>query len=264
MNLRLVLSAVATVLVAAVTAACLMSRPYAAATAALPAVENWGLHFSKDGQKPIGNASAQSLQQHDALYMADTEERKIYLTFDAGYENGYTAQILDVLQKHKVSACFFIVGHYIESAPELVCRMVSEGHLVGNHTYSHPDMGKIADRQRFAEQLQRLEKAYQDLIGEPMSKLYRPPQGKYSTANLAQAKEMGYTTLFWSLAYVDWYTDKQPSRETALQKLVPRIHPGAVVLLHSTSATNAAVLDELLTKWESLGYTFGDVRELMA
>ena len=236
----------------------LTSRPQVLETGA------WGLSFQTKGAPPIGNASVQKLAEYDAAFLGSGGDKTIYITFDAGYENGCTGQILDVLRAHNAPAAFFVVGSYLDKNPELVCRMVSEGHLVGNHTYSHPDMGKIADRQHFAEQLQRLEKVYQDLIGEPMSKLYRPPQGKYSTANLAQAKEMGYTTLFWSLAYVDWYTDKQPSRETALQKLVPRIHPGAVVLLHSTSATNAAVLDELLTKWESLGYTFGDVRELMA
>ena len=170
--------------------------------------------------------------------------------------------ILDALKKHNAKACFFLVGNYIETAPDLVQRMVDEGHLVGNHTYTHPDMSKISDEGAFKQELTRLEQAYQSLIGQPLPKFYRPPQGKYSTENLEQAKKLGYTSVFWSLAYVDWYTDNQPTAEQAFSKLLPRIHPGAIVLLHSTSSTNAAILDELLTRWEGEGYTFGSLTEL--
>lgn len=247
---------------AALSICCLVARQ-PAAPAAADTVSNWGLSFRENGKPPVGNASGAYLAQYHARYLADTEEKILYLTFDAGYENGHTAAILDTLGKHQVSACFFVVGHYVESAPELVCRMVQEGHVVGNHTWSHPDMSAIEEPEAFAAELQKLEDAYRELTGQQMIKLYRPPQGKCSAANLAMAKDLGYTTVFWSLAYVDWYTDKQPTRDTALQKLVPRIHPGAVVLLHSTSATNAAVLDEVLTKWEALGYTFGDPHDLL-
>lgn len=264
MKRDVVFSLVAVALMAACSIGYFIAQaPQTAVSAVVRQTENWGLHFQKDGMPPQGNASVDYLVKYNARYLMPTEEKVLYLTFDAGYENGYTTQILDVLAKHQVTACFFIVGHYLESAPELVCRMVEEGHIVGNHTYSHPNMEKIADQTSFTEQLQKLERAYQELIGQPMVKLYRPPQGKYSEANLQQAKQLGYTTLFWSLAYVDWYVDKQPSKETALQKLVPRIHPGAVVLLHSTSATNAEILDELLTKWKAMGYTFGEPRQLL-
>ena len=157
-----------------------------------------------------------------------------------------------------------MVGHYLETAPELVQRMVTEGHTVGNHTYHHPDMSAIADRESFAKELQAVGERYQQVTGQPMEKFYRPPQGKYSEKNLAMADGMGYHTFFWSLAYVDWYTDKQPTAQQAFDKLLPRIHPGAVVLLHSTSATNAAILDELLTKWEDMGYSFGKISDLCA
>ena len=141
--------------------------------------------------------------------------------------------------------------------------MVNEGHIVGNHTYHHPDMSKISDKASFEKELKDLETLYTQVTGQTMKKYYRPPQGKYSENNLKMAQEMGYKTFFWSLAYVDWYQDKQPSKEEAFQKLLGRIHPGAIVLLHSTSSTNAEILDELLTKWKEMGYTFGTLEELV-
>ena len=226
------------------------------------AASNWGLSFRQEGQAPVGNASAEALAEYNAYYIGDTSQKKLYITFDAGYENGNTPAILDALKKHKVQAVFFIVGHYLESAPDMVKRMVDEGHIVGNHTYHHPDMSAIASESSFREELTQVETLYKQITGQPMKKIYRPPQGKYSETNLRMARDLGYTTLLWSLAYVDWYTDKQPSPQQAFDKLIPRIHNGAVVLLHSTSSTNAAILDELLTKWEDMGYTFGTLSEL--
>lgn len=225
-------------------------------------VANWGLSFAAEGAPPTGNASAHQLAEYNAHYTGDTEKKVIYLTFDAGYENGYTAAILDTLKKRQVPACFFVVGHYLESAPELVKRMVAEGHLVGNHTNSHPDMSAISTRDSFLQELTTVEQKYKEITGREMAKIYRPPQGVYSQQNLEMAKEAGYHTFFWSLAYVDWYVDNQPTREQALEKLVGRIHPGAIVLLHSTSATNAQVLDEVIGKWQEMGYTFGSLTEL--
>lgn len=226
------------------------------------AVANWGLSFATEGQPPTGNVSADRLAEYNAHYTGDTGEKVIYLTFDAGYENGYTGAILDTLKKRQVPACFFVVGHYLESAPELVKRMVEEGHLVGNHTNSHPDMSAIRTRDAFLQELDGVEQKYEKITGQKMAKIYRPPQGVYSQENLEMAKEVGYHTFFWSLAYVDWYTDNQPTREQALEKLVGRIHPGAIVLLHSTSATNAQVLDEVIEKWQEMGYTFGRLSAL--
>lgn len=223
---------------------------------------NWGLGFHTEGEKPTGNASADFLKQYNAYYVGPGDEKVIYLTFDAGYENGYTASILDTLQKHQAKATFFLVGNYLSTSPELVKRMVAEGHTVGNHTFSHPDMSKISTKESFQKELSELENLYQQITGQQMQKLYRPPQGKFSETNLKMACEMGYTTVFWSLAYVDWYEDQQPTKEQAFSKLLPRIHPNAVVLLHSTSKTNAEILDELLTKWEEMGYTFGSLQEL--
>ena len=223
---------------------------------------NWGLSFQQEGAVPIGNAGAEYLAKYDGYYAKETDEKVIYLTFDAGYENGYTTKILDVLKAHKAPAAFFLVGNYIESSSELVKRMVKEGHIVGNHTYTHPDMSAISTEEAFSDELGKMEAAYEKVAGCKMKKYYRPPQGKYSEENLKMAQQLGYKTIFWSLAYVDWYEDDQPTREEAFEKLIPRIHPGAIVLLHSTSKTNAEILDELLTKWEDMGYTFKSLDNL--
>ncbi len=217
---------------------------------------NWGLSFQEEGQPPVGNATPQELKEFDAYYSGNSDEKVIYLTFDAGFENGNTPAILDALKKHNVPATFFVVGTFISSNPDLIKRMASEGHTVGNHTYHHPDMSQISTKESFQKELVDVENVYKEITGEEMTKFYRPPQGKYSEDNLRMAKEMGYKTFFWSLAYVDWYENDQPTKEEAFDKLLGRIHPGAIVLLHSTSKTNAEILDELLTKWEEMGYTF--------
>ena len=261
---------------------------------------NWGLSFQQEGKSPIGNATREYLKKYNAYYIGDersgaqgsekdggkqaagagntdsgkqtadtgntgagkTGEKAIYLTFDAGYENGYTATLLDILKEEKVPAAFFVVGNFIEENPELVKRMTDEGHIVGNHTMHHPDMSAIADEAGFRKEMSELEAAYKEAVGRDMLKFYRPPQGKYSERNLEMANRMGYTTVFWSLAYVDWLQDSQPGREEALNILNKRIHPGAIVLLHSTSKTNAEILRELLQGWKAQGYVFKPISEL--
>ena len=223
---------------------------------------SWGLSFRQEGQPPVGNAGIDQLKRYDAAYIGNTGEKVLYLTFDAGYENGCTAKILDVLKAQEVPAAFFLVGNYIEKNADLVRRMVSEGHTVGNHTMHHYDMSKLSDKAAFSKELTDLEALYKNTTGQDMPKFYRPPQGTYSEENLAMAQELGYRTVFWSLAYVDWNNDAQPTREEALKKLLPRTHNGAVVLLHSTSATNAEILEELLIKWKEEGYRFAGVEEL--
>lgn len=227
-----------------------------AVTETMQKTENWGLGFGKEGNKPTGNATPAQLAKYDAYFMAEGDEKVIYLTFDCGYENGNTEPILDALKKHNAPATFFVVGHYLESAPDIVKRMVEEGHTVGNHTYHHPDMSQISDQSSFQKEMQSVEEKYREVTGQELALYYRPPQGKYSESNLKMAQEMGYATFFWSLAYVDWNQDSQPSHEEAFEKLTKRIHPGAVVLLHNTSKTNGEILDELLSKWEEMGYTF--------
>jgi len=235
----------------------------AAGSASVPAsADNWGLSFPNEGQPPVGNAAQEDLARHNAYFLGDTSQKVIYLTFDCGYENGYTAQILDTLKKHRAPAAFFVVGNMIESAPDLIRRMADEGHIVGNHTFHHPDMSAISDQTAFQKELDQLSDLYRTTTGQELPKFYRPPQGKYSMENLKQADALGYRTVFWSLAYVDWYVDNQPTREQAYSKLLPRIHDGAIVLLHSTSKTNSDILDDLLTRWEGMGYTFASLEDL--
>ena len=217
---------------------------------------NWGLSFQTDGEPPIANASMEELAKFNAYYAQNTTEKVLYLTFDAGFENGNTPIILDALKKHSAPATFFVVGTYIESNPDLIKRMEKEGHIVGNHTYHHPDMTKLSSLSAFEKELKDVENAYNNVTGKEMTKFYRPPQGKYNENNLQMAKELGYHTFFWSLAYVDWQENNQPTKEEAFDKLLTRVHPGAIVLLHSTSKTNGEILDELLTKWEEMGYQF--------
>jgi len=241
----------------------MISREKGTAVTANAEITNWGLSFQNDGEAPLANASSEYLAEYGALYKADTQEKTIYLTFDAGFENGNTSQILEALKKHNVKATFFLVGNYFETASALVKQMVDEGHTIANHTYSHPDMSKISDKDSFLKELQKNETVYKSITGKDMLKIYRPPQGKFSESNLQMAHELSYRTIFWSLAYVDWYENDQPTKEKAFAKLLPRVHPGTVVLLHSTSKTNAAIFDELLTKWEEMGYGFGNLEEYL-
>lgn len=221
----------------------------------------WGLGFGESGAQPTGVASPQELVLYDAYFLKPGEEKVIYLTFDCGYENGNTEKILDALKAHNAPATFFVVGHFLETQPELVTRMVEEGHAVGNHTYHHYDIDTL-DEESFRKELEDVETLFNEITGAELSPYYRPPEGKCGTTNLKRAQELGYATCFWSLAYVDWDTNNQPTHQAALDKLTARIHPGAIVLLHNTSNTNGEILDELLTKWEEMGYSFAPLSGL--
>lgn len=228
-----------------------------------PASENWGLSFPQEGASPQANATPEELSASWAYYIGNPKEKVLYLTFDCGFENGNTPAILKALKKHHAPATFFVVGNFLETSPDLIRQMRKDGHIVGNHTFHHPDMSKISTKEAFAKELSDVESLYQEITGEEMTRFYRPPQGIYSPENLQMAKELGYHTFFWSLAYVDWYEDNQPTKEEAFAKLLPRVHPGAVVLLHNTSDTNAEILDELLGKWEDMGYSFRSLEDLI-
>lgn len=223
---------------------------------------NWGLSFQEEGKAPVIDIEKERLQELDAYYLGDETKKEIYLTFDAGYENGNTEKILDALKENKVKAAFFLVGNYIETCPELVKRMKDEGHIVGNHTYHHKDMASLTSKDSFLEELKSLEDLCKKITGKDMDKYYRPPQGKFSENQLQWAKEEGYKTCFWSLAYVDWDEKKQPSKEDAMEKLTKRIHPGAIILLHSTSSTNGEIMDDIIKEWKKMGYTFGQLSDL--
>jgi len=226
--------------------------------------QNWGLHFPGEGEQSTGPVTAEHLKQFDSYYIGVKDDNVLYLTFDAGYEIDLTDDILDTLKKHEVPAAFFLVGNYIRDYPELINRMVTEGHIVANHTMTHPDMSKISNKDAFAKELAQVEDHYRQVTaGSEIPRFYRPPKGIYSENNLKHAQELGYKTIFWSLAYKDWEEKNQPTKEQAFAKLIPRVHPGAVILLHNTSKTNALILDELLTKYKELGYRFESLEHLV-
>jgi peptidoglycan-N-acetylmuramic acid deacetylase len=218
--------------------------------------DSWGVFFPKDGGRPEANATAEHLAQFDAFFMGNEDEKVLYLTFDAGYEMDFTDGILDVLQKHEVPAAFFLVGTYIRDYPDLVKRMVADGHIVANHTMSHPNMSKISTMETFKKELSQVEELYKTLIGQDMPMYYRPPNGDYSATNLKHAQELGYKTIFWSTAYKDWDIKNQPSRDDAFAKLMPRTRPGSVILLHNVSKTNADIMEEFITRCTEEGYVF--------
>lgn len=226
---------------------------------------NWYCKNNDTHTPPTLDSGMCFIEKYGGYYLdkkATDNDPVIYLTFDAGYENGNVEKILDTLDRHGVKGCFFILENLVRRAPELVKRMAEEGHAVCNHTATHPDMSEITDLSVFGAQLVRLEKAYTELTGREMEKIYRPPQGRFSEENLAFAEKLGYKTLFWSFAYADWDNKKQPDPEWALEKILSHLHNGEVMLLHPTSSTNAAILDRLLTEIKGQGYRIGEIGEL--
>lgn len=226
---------------------------------------NWYVVNNGEHRIPTLDAQQKIIEKHGGYY-ANTKvregDRVIYLTFDAGYENGNVEKILNALKKHNAKGAFFILSNLMTRDPELVKRMLDEGHLICNHTKNHPDMTSITDRRMFARQLDSLAEEYKELTGSDMPKFYRPPEGRYSEQNLIYARDMGYKTVFWSFAYADWDNDRQPDPAKALEKILAHTHNGEIMLLHPTSATNAAIMDELLTRLEADGYRFGSLEEL--
>lgn len=199
----------------------------------------------------------------DKKHGDDCPEKIVYLTFDAGYENGNVAKILDVLKAEKVPGAFFVLGNLITTNKDLILRMIDEGHTVCNHTYSHRDMTNCSNEE-FALELKKLEDAYSEVTGATMPKYYRPPEGKFSRENIEFANTLGYKTVFWSFAYADWDNDRQMNAEEAKKKILSNIHNGAIILLHPTSSTNAEILDDVIRELKSQGYEFGTLDQLTA
>ncbi|AWZ48912.1 delta-lactam-biosynthetic de-N-acetylase [Clostridiaceae bacterium 14S0207] len=216
---------------------------------------NWYFKHVANGKPPLGQPeTADFIGKYDTHFLGDVSKKVIYLTFDEGYENGYTAPILDVLKKHNVKAAFFVVQPYIKSNPDLIKRMVNEGHLVCNHSHHHPSMASIHDQNKFNKELSDVEESFESLTGKKMPKYFRPPMGKYSEQSLSYTQQYGYKTIFWSFAYADWDPKKQPSHEYAKKKILDKTHNGAIMLLHAVSKTNSEILDDILTQWKKQGY----------
>ncbi len=224
---------------------------------------HWYCMHAKEHARPHVSPELSYIERYDAYYISPNEtDQVIYLTFDAGYENGNVEKILDVLKEKQVPAAFFILSHLVNKNTALVTRMFEEGHLVCNHTAKHKDMSEITEMTAFDSELKALETICLEKTGREMAHYYRPPEGKFSETNLKHAKELGYRTIFWSFAYADWDNQKQMSKEAAKQKILDNIHPGEVMLLHPTSATNAAVLGEVIDQCREMGYRFGTLDEL--
>ncbi|MBR6514805.1 MAG: polysaccharide deacetylase family protein [Clostridia bacterium] len=203
------------------------------------------------------------IEDYDGYYLDRTPKDKvIYLTFDAGYENGNVSKIAETLKKHNATGAFFVLENIIKKEPELIKSLAEDGNLICNHTASHKNMTTVTDINEFSAELTALEEVCREYTGVEMAKYYRPPEGCFSEENLVFASELGYKTVFWSLAYADWDNNKQPDPVESKNKLLANTHNGMVLLLHPTSATNAAILDSLLTEWEKQGYRFGDLNEL--
>ena len=229
---------------------------------------NWYVMRTKDHTQPPLEADMAFITEYGGYYAdknhseVDDDDKVIYLTFDAGYENGNVARILDTLAEKEVPGAFFVLENLIKRNPELILRMRDEGHLVCNHTAKHNDMSAVGDKEEFAAELASLDDQYRELTGSEMAKYYRPPEGRFSERNLKFADELGYKTIFWSFAYADWDNNKQPDVEAAIKKVFDNTHNGAVILLHPTSKTNADIMGRLIDGWREAGYRFGTLDEL--
>lgn len=227
----------------------------------------WYCVRAKNHKQPRIDAPLSYIEAYDGYYIdhrhtePEAEDKVVYLTFDAGYENGHVSEILDTLKAEEVPGAFFILGNLPETEPALVRRMAEEGHLVCNHTFTHKDMTGSHAAQLEGE-LCRLETVCRQLCGVEVAKFFRPPEGKFDRAMLTEAQRLGYKTIFWSFAYADWDNNKQPSPEAAKQKIMENMHNGAVILLHPTSATNAAILGQVISELKIQGYRFGTLYEL--
>lgn len=226
---------------------------------------DWFFEPKKDGSPSTVPADVENvIKDHSTYFLGDTSEKVIYLTFDEGYENGYTSKILDVLKANDVKAAFFVVTPYINTNKDLIKRMVDEGHLVCNHSVHHPSMAQVAlkGKEKFEEEFRGVEETFKEVTGKEMPKFFRPPMGKYSELSLAYTKELGYKSIFWSFAYNDWDINKQPNPETSKKRIVDRAHNGAIYLLHAVSKTNTEVLDSAIKELKAKGFKFASLEEL--
>ncbi|UFU00019.1 delta-lactam-biosynthetic de-N-acetylase [Radiobacillus kanasensis] len=221
----------------------------------------WGFKKGNNHQPPDVGKYAQMLQGK-GFYIDPSGEKVVYLTFDNGYEKGYTGQILDVLKEKGVPATFFVTGHYVDSREKLVKRMVKEGHIIGNHSYHHPDFTKLS-KGKMKKELEELEQAVADITKQDSMKYLRPPRGTFSNQTLKWANEFGYLNMFWSLAFVDWNTDAQGGWQKSYNQVLKQVHPGAIILLHTVSKDNADALAHMIDDLRKQGYTFKSLDYLL-
>lgn len=213
------------------------------------------LHEPPSAQQDI------AVRQYDGHYLGDTDRKVIYLTFDEGYENGYSEKILDILKEKEVQAAFFVTKSYIEANSDLIRRMVEEGHIVGNHSVTHRDFTTLSDEE-IKEELEECAAAFSEATGKQMPPFFRPPEGVYSIRTLEKTQEAGYHTIFWSYAYMDWDTKNQPGKAKAFEMAEANYHNGAIMLLHAVSQSNTEALADIIDRYRELGYTFVSLYDL--
>lgn len=250
--------AIATILLAGLLAAVPVQ-----AAAAGDGAYHFGFKKSKNGSRPSIDEEGfkPTVEKHGAIFLGDTTQKELYLTFDNGYENGYTARVLDVLKEKKVPAIFFVTGHYIKDQPELLRRMAAEGHLIGNHSWSHPDMTQISS-DKIKDELEKVKADAAQITGRQTMIYLRPPRGIFNDRSLAVSKELGYTSVFWSVAYKDWDTRAQKGADYAYNQVMAQLHPGAVILLHTVSKDNADALGRIIDGARQQGYEFKSLDQL--
>lgn len=226
---------------------------------------HFGFKKSVNGQLPSiqEEGFAHIIEKNNALFIGNSNKKSLYLTFDNGYENGFTAPILDILKEKKVPATFFVTGHYIQDQPDLIKRMVSEGHIIGNHSWSHPDMTTMSNAQ-IKNELAKVKKGVKEITGKDAMHYLRPPRGIFNDRVLKVSYDEGYISVFWSLAYKDWEVNKQRGAEYAYQQVMKQIHPGSIMLIHSVSSDNAGALARIIDDARAKGYEFESLDQLMA
>ncbi|MCL2772770.1 MAG: polysaccharide deacetylase family protein [Oscillospiraceae bacterium] len=217
-----------------------------------------------ENKQPNFDVNLDEIKKYGAYALGNKDDKVIYLTFDFGFENGNVKKCLDALNAYGVKGSFFILENVVKRNPELLKEIADSGHIIANHTMKHKNMCYITDFAEYEKEVTGLEKMYEEATGHKMSKYFRPPQGEFTKQNLEYNQKLGYKTIFWSLAYKDWDNNNQPDPDASIQKILKRTHNGAVVLLHPTSNTNAAILDTLIKEWKKLGYRFGTLDELTA
>ena len=224
----------------------------------------WFFKRTNDHTQPICDTHFSFLENYRAYYVdrrSTADDKVMYITFDAGYENGNIASIMDTLREKQVPASFFILQNLVYKNKDLLDRMVNEGHLICNHTAHHKNMAKVT-KDDFAAELAEMEKVYREGTGRELAKYYRPPEGSFTEDNLKWAEELGYTTVLWSFAYADWDNGRQPDPQAAIRKILDATHPGEIILLHPTSATNARIIGTLIDAWRADGYRFETLANL--
>ena len=242
---------------------CIYNKNYTKQTSASVLSNNkigWGIKRNSNHEQPdLGSTNKKLLEEYNGIAMGNDKEKKVYLTFDEGYEAGYTSKLLDILKDNDVKAAFFITGHYLNTQPELVERMIKEGHIVGNHTVNHKSMPDL-DSEEIKKEIMNLHSAVYEKFNYEM-KYIRPPKGEFSEQSLSVIKNLGYKTTMWSLAYDDWDENKQGREEYGKDKIISNIHNGAIILLHANSIDNSNILDSLIKEIKNMGYEFKSLDE---